>query len=180
MIKIFDKYEKWGAYHWNWIGRGSEHWYNKMVALNLNEFPPTGSVLDIGCGDGVTCKLLKDKGLEVTGFDSNEDAVNFAKSRVDGVKIELSSIEDITLNRNYDYFLAQDSIEHFENITPLVDLFIKHCDKFMIISTDITGYELGKYEYHNYSLEELVELFKPFKVDKLYQFRKVYGVKISK
>ena len=180
MIKVFDKYKKWGAYHWDWVLKGDRHWYNRMVALNLNEFPSTGSVLDIGCGDGVTCKLLKDKGLEVMGFDSDEDAVNIARSRVEGVPIELSSIEDMTLNRNFDYFLAQDSIEHFENIAPLVDLFIKHCNKFMIISTDITGYPLGRYEYHAYSFEELANLFKPFKVEKLYQFRKVYGVKISK
>jgi 2-polyprenyl-3-methyl-5-hydroxy-6-metoxy-1,4-benzoquinol methylase len=180
MVKVFDKYKKWGAYHWSWIARGSEHWYNKMVALNLNEFPSVGSVLDIGCGDGVTCKLLKDKGLEVVGFDSDEDAVNLARSLVGGVEIKLASIGNITLDRNYDYFLAQDSIEHFENIKPLVDLFTKYCNKFMIISTDIPVQKLGKYEYHSYSFEELVDLFKPFKVEKLYQFRKVYGVKISK
>jgi|WetSurMetagenome_2_1015567.scaffolds.fasta_scaffold390532_2 2-polyprenyl-3-methyl-5-hydroxy-6-metoxy-1,4-benzoquinol methylase len=180
MKKIFDKYKKMGAYHWDWALRGDNHWYNKMVRLNLGEFPSTGSVLDIGCGDGVTCKLLKDKGLEVVGIDSDEDAVTLARSRVLGVKIELASIEDIKLDRNYDYFLAQDSVEHFEKIEPLIDLFTKHCDKFMILSTDITGYKLGKYEYRYYSLEDLIELFKPFKVEKLYQFRKVYGVKISK
>lgn len=180
MIKVFDKYENWGAYHWIWALRNDSHWYNRMLKHNLKELPDSGSVLDVGCGDGLTCALLKDKGLEVVGFDSSKEAVDMARLLVKGVKIELAGVEDIKLDRHYDYFLAQNVIEHLKDIRPLVDLFNKFCDRFMIVSTDIPVKHLGKFEYHSYSFEELADLFKPSKPEKLYQFRKVYGVKISK
>lgn len=179
-MRTFSKYETWGAYHWIWALRYKNHWYNMMLRFNLESLPNAGSILDIGCGDGLACALLKEKGLDVVGFDNNKAAIEMARILIRGVKTELTSIEDIKLDRNYDYFLAQNVIEHFKDPQPLIDLFNKHCDKFMILSTDIPSERLGILDSHYYSLEELTNLFKPHTVEKLYQFRTTYGVKITK
>ncbi|MDR8392627.1 methyltransferase domain-containing protein [Aliifodinibius sp. S!AR15-10] len=41
-----------------------------------------GRFVDIGCGSGITCRLLSDAGFEVTGIDISESLLEMARSRV--------------------------------------------------------------------------------------------------
>jgi len=51
-----------------------------MLAL-LNEFPPTGPVLDVGCGTGALAFALAERGLAVLGVDLAEGAIGQARAR---------------------------------------------------------------------------------------------------
>jgi 2-polyprenyl-3-methyl-5-hydroxy-6-metoxy-1,4-benzoquinol methylase len=151
-----------------------------MVDLNIKELPNEGSVLDVGCGDGYVCSLLKKRGLYVEGFDNSVIAVKLAQELLPDVKIHLADVETISLDRHFDYFIAQNVIEHLNKPESLVKLFEDYCDKYMILATDIPEGKVGKYEYYSFSFEDICRIFGEFKVEKLYGFRKVYGVRISK
>jgi SAM-dependent methyltransferase len=52
-----------------------------LIAL-LDEFPPTGPVLDVGCGTGVLAFALAQRGLAVLGVDLAEAAIAQARAKV--------------------------------------------------------------------------------------------------
>jgi ubiquinone/menaquinone biosynthesis C-methylase UbiE len=71
-------------------------WYDKLVGEAGSEYhrevvlpgvlrllaPQKGQrVLDVACGQGVLCRLLAEKGCEVTGVDMGRDLVDLAKQR---------------------------------------------------------------------------------------------------
>ena len=39
-------------------------------------------VLDVGCGEGILCVLLARRGISVTGVDTDQDALDFAKDHL--------------------------------------------------------------------------------------------------
>lgn len=78
-MKTFDKYEKLGAYHWEWYTINHTG-YKDLVDLALKFLPNKGSILDAGCGDGLTSFKLFEKGLSVLGIEINPVAINQARS----------------------------------------------------------------------------------------------------
>jgi len=46
--------------------------------MDLKEFK---TILDVGCGTGALCSVLKDKGLKVTGIDPAEKMLNVAREK---------------------------------------------------------------------------------------------------
>ena len=51
-------------------------------------------ILDLGCGEGGYCRVLKKRGADVTGIDGSETLINIAKARSD------SSIKFLVRNAN--------------------------------------------------------------------------------
>ena len=51
-------------------------------------------ILDLGCGEGGYCRVLKKRGADVTGIDGSEKLINIAKARSD------SSIKFLVRNAN--------------------------------------------------------------------------------
>lgn len=76
--KPFNKYEQRGAYHWSWYST-NKHNYQDNVNFVIEQLPPTGSVLDIGGGDGLVSFKMFEKGLDVTCIDSNERGIQLAR-----------------------------------------------------------------------------------------------------
>lgn len=82
MAKRFSKYEKKGAYHWNWYANNFTG-YRDLVDLALSQIPDCGRILDVGCGDGLTSFKLFEKGLAVVGIDTNAYATRLARRQCD-------------------------------------------------------------------------------------------------
>jgi SAM-dependent methyltransferase len=51
----------------------------------IEEFPPAGSVLDVGCGSGDLAIALAQRGFEVLGVDFVETAVEQARAKANGL-----------------------------------------------------------------------------------------------
>lgn len=51
-----------------------------LIAL-LDEFPPTGPVLDVGCGTGDLAIALAQRGLQLLGVDAAESAIARARAK---------------------------------------------------------------------------------------------------
>ena len=78
MDKTFDKYEVRGAYHWDWY-RTNKDSYRDLVDLTISQFPEPGSVLDVGCGDGIPAYILHSLGFSVHGVDLSHTAIDLAQ-----------------------------------------------------------------------------------------------------
>ena len=87
----FDKYDVDGAYHWDECDRRYNNWkrYNpaldaryKITLRKIADIGVHGSLLDIGCGDGMLMALAAPLMHRVTGIDSERGAVRLAKEKL--------------------------------------------------------------------------------------------------
>ncbi len=73
-------------------------------------------VLDVGCGTGILGEAIKSKGYYVWGIESNTDAANTAKLRLDRIIVDdLQNIPLITSqidNLLFDHLIFSDVLEH--------------------------------------------------------------------
>ncbi len=71
-----------------------------------------GSVLDVGCGDGLLLSMLKEKGVLGEGVDFSEDAVHKCAERgIHATQHDLSEKLPFADN-SFDYVVALDVLEH--------------------------------------------------------------------
>jgi len=73
----FRKYRLGGPYHWKWYLTDFDG-YRGFVTKILAELPREGSLLDIGCGDGLMSYACWLRGMSVYGIDSNDLAIDLA------------------------------------------------------------------------------------------------------
>ena len=84
-------------------------WLDPFLAL----VPPSGTVLDLGCGSGVPiAKSLTDRGYAVTGVDSAPEMIALARARLPGQDWRVADMRTLSLGRTFDGILAWDSFFH--------------------------------------------------------------------
>lgn len=54
-----------------------------------------GTVLELGCGSGITARTLTDRGYTVTGIDLSESLINMARKRVPEATFRIGSFVDM-------------------------------------------------------------------------------------
>lgn len=90
------------------------------------------SVLDFGCGMGNTSLwLAKEMGAQVDGFDLDPNHIAVAqelnrKFDISGVRFELRNIIESPINKQYDFIMLNDVIEHIKEawIPNILDILI--------------------------------------------------------
>jgi 2-polyprenyl-3-methyl-5-hydroxy-6-metoxy-1,4-benzoquinol methylase len=85
----------------------------------------SGSVLDVGCGNGDFLARMRDAGWSVRGIDFDPQAVAIAQSR--GLDVVLATVDSVVLDqRRYDLVAASHVIEHLHHPESfLAELFEK-------------------------------------------------------
>lgn len=88
----------------------------KFIIESLNKnILPHGSVLDVGCGNGIISISLGKAGYNVYGIDVSEKAIEKAKSKNDlpNVKFSVMSAEELSVsNIKYDAVICSEVLEH--------------------------------------------------------------------
>ncbi len=159
----FDKYKKLGAYHHRWYYDKNHLWYKECV-YRVTKFCK-GDTLDVGCGDGLVMKLINQK-YSSTGIDNSLLALEYAHE-IGGISKQDLWLQDIeTLNlpaeNQWEYLCCLNSIEHLKKPQALVRIIKHHVLKGAIIITDKSNGHKGRYHQHEYTKEELMDLFKEF------------------
>jgi 2-polyprenyl-3-methyl-5-hydroxy-6-metoxy-1,4-benzoquinol methylase len=91
-------------------------WHAARVRLidRLAPPDPRARIADAGCGSGVIAAHLASSGADVTGFDSNPDAIAFASRTYASPQLRfvLGPFEEILDQAPFDHFYCLEVIEH--------------------------------------------------------------------
>lgn len=92
----------------------------------FKKYLPNGkSVLDLACGTGTLCKLLSEKGYNVTGIDLSDDMLCVASSKgIQNASFVKADISSFVLPQKVDYCVCSlDSINHLKDIDEVQKCF---------------------------------------------------------
>lgn len=91
--------------------------------FDILEVNPSGKALDLGCGSGTACRLMKDHyDLTPLGVDFAEKRINLAKKRhpdIEFLCMDMHYFLDTT-NLEFDLITLFDVIEHLEDPVTLI------------------------------------------------------------
>lgn len=159
-----------------------ERTFDLWFALIKDLLPASGTLLDIGCGDGTAMNVAQKYGFDVFGNDISENAT---KNVNNGLREKIYagiSIENINLRRrSFDCITMFDFIEHTDN--PLSYLNICHDllkdEGRLIISTHDTKSIMKKIMGRHWSYLNPDEHLNFFTKKSLKIFLEISGFKIS-
>lgn len=100
------------------------------------QLPTTGTVVDIGCGDGRFLRLLHESKplLRLIGIDKSECAINKLISQgIESKQFDFNSDLDLTLDGTVDFVIIMELLEHlFEPEKLMLDLKKLNANKYYI------------------------------------------------
>jgi SAM-dependent methyltransferase len=200
----FDKYERFGAYHWREI-ENSPSRHNAVLAGRYQVLlaaldPAVQRVLDIGCGDGTLTFKLSARAKRVCGIDDSLLPLRLAREqfhrRPSGHYPQLARADARRLpfqDDSFDCVVLADVIEHID--APVVVMeealrVLRHGGQILVTTPRRSDQE-GAHEYHcrEYTGVELrdllrerfsavdVKTFRPVGRSRLYE-RKILGRKL--
>ena len=103
---MFNKYEKYGDYHWRDYAKGTKY---KAHADRVADWVTEHNVLDIGAGDGLITHLLGAKGIEYEA-----EGVRLAQEK--GVDVIQGDAYALPFeNDSFDAVTMIDVLEHFDD-----------------------------------------------------------------
>lgn len=94
-------------------------------------------ILDIGCGEGLLCKLLMEKGNEVIGIDISDNAVELAKRN--GINAFVCDVENEALPFEgfFDVIILSEVLEHLispKKVIKKLMVYLKPKDGYFVIT----------------------------------------------
>lgn len=123
-------------------------WLDRFTAL----LPPSGSVLDIGCGCGEPiARHLIDRQFAVTGVDAAPAMIELCRSRFPANTWLVADMRTLALGRRFDGLLAWDSFFHLrpEHQRAMFPVFAAHAGAnaaLMFTSGPSFGEAIGTFE----------------------------------
>ncbi len=126
---------------------------------------------DIGvhnCKDGYTCLTLQAEGVDCTGIDPSEDAIEEARTKAETAKLDCTFIvgygEDIPDTIRVDTLSIMEVLEHVVNPNKLLEVASRTAMYVMITTPDVNGRHGMKDAERN---QEHVRLYSKKELEKL-------------
>lgn len=115
-----------------WKSKDSKLGFNHESAL---EMVGEGSVLDLGCGDGMLLDSLKLRGNSAEGLDISQEAVQKCKAKGHEAKLfDFSAGKLPYADNSFDYVVMLDVLEHLYNPDSLLIEAKRVSKQFVILS----------------------------------------------
>lgn len=89
-------------------------------------------VLDVGCGDGYLCSILKEKIEAVSGVDISKTRIKRAKKRFEGIDFKVGDATALPYKANsFDLVIGVEVLEHVPNLKKSVKEMTRVSRKFV-------------------------------------------------
>ncbi|QNR85286.1 class I SAM-dependent methyltransferase [Pedobacter riviphilus] len=141
-----------------------------LAIVNLFKKVPFGSVLDVGCGQGVLYHYLKAAAepLNYMGIDISGNAIGKAKASFPEANFKQLDFDYQKLEGKFDVIIFNETLYYFNRplsiIQKCIDENLNNGGYFIISMCDYIGHEVIwqklKQRYHFLSIEEIINLNK--------------------
>ncbi len=164
------KYHLGDDIHWQWY-QNNKHNYQSLVNDSVKIFDnvPTGSLVDIGAGDGLVLSLLEKKGFACMGVEPIREGVRHAMNHSVRAEYIIELAENFAKRKmEFDYLMSINTIEHLDQPECLVEI-MKHIRQFGLIVTDNDEIPQSASIYHTeqFTPAKFEELFKDFELQRI-------------
>ena len=122
-----------------------------MAAL-ITTYPPTGPILDIGCGSGDLAIYLAQLGHQVVGIDFVESAIKSAQDKVSSLPPETAQLLSFQVADALKPSLLQKSLERLWILAFIICLDSNQCDQLIDEVASILRPN-GCYYLHEFAIE---------------------------
>lgn len=147
----YEKYYKYGAYHWKWYyGRNKKQRYIDHVNY-LKKWIKEKNALEIGAGDGLISHELKIKGI-----DNEPRAITLAESK--GARVTLGDAHKTKFKNNeFDAVLLADTLEHLDNPKKALHEARRILKNYLYIAIPVISRFKEAEQHHEWTPETLKE-----------------------
>ena len=124
------------------VGESGSEYHREVVipgTLRLLAAQPGEKVVDVACGQGVLCRALQDKGIEVTGVDAAAELIAAARERAGtAIRYIMGDARDLSF-LPADHFAAAACVLAIQNIHPIQPVFtgvhrlLSHGGRFVVV-----------------------------------------------
>ena len=108
------------------VGEAGSEYHREVVlpgVLRLLNPAPGQRVVDIACGQGVLCRLLHERGVDVTGVDAARELIAAARQRSDpAIRYHVADARELSF-LDADAFDAATCVLAIQNINPIAPVF---------------------------------------------------------
>lgn len=173
----------------------NEH-YTKSQGLHLNYsiisgiIDPNSTILDLGCGDGVLLKVLKDKKIHATGIEIDQDKV--IKCLEKGLSVIQGDIDEGLAeypDDSYDYVILNQTLQSTEKPDYVIKEMLRVGNKVVVSFPNFAYWKIRFNLFFNGRMPKSKIL--PFEwyntpnihlltIDDFYEFTQKNGIKIEK
>ena len=114
------------AWYDNLVGEGGSEYHRRVVlpgVLRLLNVKPSEKILDVACGQGVLCRLLHERGAQVTGVDAARQLIAAARQRSDAaIRYHIADARELNLLET-EQFDSATCVLAIQNINPIAPVF---------------------------------------------------------
>jgi ubiquinone/menaquinone biosynthesis C-methylase UbiE len=152
MTSKFEKYYKYGAYHWRWYsGKNQKSRYVDHVN-KLKSWVQEKNTLDVGAGDGLITHVLG-----ITGIDNEPKAVELSKKRE--ASVELGDAHKTNFKDNeFESALLADALEHLEQPVTALREMKRIVRKYLYVCSPVISHYKEIWQFHEWTPEELTKM----------------------
>ena len=87
------------------------------------------TALDLGCGTGVLCRILKDAGMDAAGMDFSSGMIDIARAENPGIPFEVADMITYRPDKQFDLVTCTgDALNHIPRLTDIAKIFRNVCD----------------------------------------------------
>ena len=166
-MTTYSDYDRFAwVYNKHWGDSFTERVLPILENLVLRHLPARASILDLCCGTGQLSQALTVLGYQVTGLDSSEEMLRFARRNAPASKFILDDARSFRLPATYHAVVSTfDSLNHIMTLEELTSVFrnvyaaLREGGPFLFDLNMEEGYQAHWYDYSDFVEDDHVCVF---------------------
>ena len=122
------KYSDYDNFAWfynkYWSARLIDQIFTSIEKHLLDKLEDGSKILDLCCGNGHLSKRMSDRGFQVTGIDSSEEMLRYARINAPGCEFSRMDARNLHFDHKFDAVVSTcDSLNHIMSLNELESVF---------------------------------------------------------